>query len=415
MTSRVATRFAFSLLLTSTALLGCGGGQERAAVGLTSVPVYTSDPSDTVPASTDPPLIAVPDQAGPPVSGVDFAILGNALDLTGRPGTSTVYVVAKSGEIEAYADGSPRPQRVLTIAPETMSDDEEAGLLGLEFSPDGARAYIHLVNINGENEIDEYEVEADGTFETESRRTVLIVPQSVDDHYGGDLEFGPDGYLYISLGDGASEGDPNRVALDPTKLRGKILRIDPTESATGQAYSIPADNPFVDAQGTRPEIWSLGLRNPWRLSFDRVTGDLWISDVGQVRWEEVNVGWAQAGGGAGSNFGWSAFEGVEAFNVDQTAADAIEPIFRYPHAGGDCSITGGVRYRGQAMPSLVGSYIYADFCTGKIRALTINPDGTAGTALLIGPIVKYASCVCQDLDGELYVVSVTGRVIKLTS
>jgi glucose/arabinose dehydrogenase len=213
--------------------------------------------------------------------------------------------------------------------------------------------------------------------------------------------------LYIGTGDGGSEGDPDRRALNLGEWLGKMLRIDPHASGNA-AYTVPSDNPFVGVQGARPEIWSIGLRNPWRFSFDRSTSDLWIADVGQDHWEEVDVGWAADGGGRGLNFGWSAIEGNHRFNNDQSTDGVTAPIHEYEHVNNDCSISGGVLYRGASVPALVGYYVFADYCSGQIRALQIaNRAEVKQVALGVVPAV---TAISQGPDGELFVASGAGSI-----
>ena len=218
-------------------------------------------------------------------------------------------------------------------------------------------------------------------FDRDSLRTVLFVEQPYPNHNGGDLAFGPDGMLYIGLGDGGAGGDPERRALNMAELLGKMLRIDPSTPSGDLGYTIPADNPFVGTEGARGEIWSIGLRNPWRYSFDPETGDLWIADVGQGNIEEINVAPATDGmdAGRGSNFGWSAYEGSQRFNDDVTAENHSGPIFEYDHSGGRCSISGGVRARGEGAGPLAGWYVYADYCTGEVMAISVSGEGAGVT------------------------------------
>ena len=177
-------------------------------------------------------------------------------------------------------------------------------------------------------------------------------------------------------------------------------------------YTVPPDNPFVGVDGARPEIWSVGLRNPWRFSFDRQTGDLWIADVGQNKWEEVDVAWAADGTGRGVNFGWSAWEATHRFNHDQSPDGATPPIFEYAHGDAGCSISGGVRYRGTAIPALVGWYVYGDYCAGQVRALKIESNAVAGE-LVLGQVPNI-SAVTEAPDGELLVLSVSGPIYAIT-
>jgi glucose/arabinose dehydrogenase len=246
-----------------------------------------------------------------------------------RPTTTpTVYIAQRAGKVLRMSDR----MQAIDIGASTDTDSEH-GLLGVAFSPDASLVYISYTDTKGDSRIDEYHVAADGTFDTSTKRNVILVDQPYDNHNGGDIVFGPDGYLYYGLGDGGSANDPERRALNGQSLLGKLLRIDPLHPSGKLGYSVPADNPFVARGGFRPEIWAIGLRNPWRFTFDPSTGDLWIGDVGQDAWEEVDHVPATNGrdAGKGLNFGWSAYEGTHAVNADQSAPDKTPPIFEYPH------------------------------------------------------------------------------------
>ena len=238
--------------------------------------------------------------------------------------------------------------------------DSEHGLLGVAFSPDASLVYVSYTDTKGDSRIDEYHVAADGTFNTSTKRNVILIDQPYDNHNGGNIVFGPDGYLYAGFGDGGSANDPERRGLNLKTLLGKILRIDPLHRSGKLGYRIPADNPFARSSGALPEIWAIGLRNPWRYSFDSATGDLWIGDVGQGAWEEVDHVAATSGKGAGKglDFGWSAFEGTHVVNEDQKAPHMTPPVFEYPHGDEGCSITGGYVYRGKKITSLASLYVY---------------------------------------------------------
>ncbi|HEY5423962.1 MAG TPA: PQQ-dependent sugar dehydrogenase, partial [Ilumatobacteraceae bacterium] len=322
-----------------------------------------------------------------------------------RPTDGLTYVVEQDGLIVMLTNGQ-AGEFALRMT-ELTGADGERGLLGLAISKDGSLAYVDYTNNDGNTRIDEYAVNADGTFDTSTRREVLGFDQPYPNHNGGDIDFGPDGMLYIGTGDGGSGGDPDRRALNMSEWLGKILRIDP--HASGNAgYTVPPDNPFVGVDGARPEIWSFGLRNPWRFSFDRSTGDLWIADVGQNQWEEVDVGWAADGGGKGLNFGWSAMEGNHRFNDDQSTDGVTAPIHEYEHLGNDCSISGSALYRGSAIPALVGYYVFADYCSGQIRALQIA-DRAEVKQVALGT-VPAVTAISEGPDGELFVVSGNGQI-----
>jgi glucose/arabinose dehydrogenase len=295
----------------------------------------------------------------------------------------------------------------------------ERGQLGLAFSPHRTLANINFTHNDGDTNVAELSVGADGTIDRESLRTVLLVEQPYANHNGGDLAFGPDGMLYIGLGDGGSGGDPERRASNLGELLGKMLRIDPSTPSGDLGYTVPADNPFVGVEGARGEIWSIGLRNPWRYGFDPATGDLWIADVGQGNIEEIDFAAATDGVDAarGSNFGWSGFEGMQPFNDDVTVEDHHGPIYEYTHTGGRCSISGGVRARGAGAGPLAGWYVFADYCTGEVMALAVSGEGNAVTvsaeaAVLANP-GESVSAVTSGPDGAVYVLTFGDAVYRL--
>jgi glucose/arabinose dehydrogenase len=327
-----------------------------------------------------------------------------------RPTDGLIYVVEQDGRIVMMTDG--QPGAVALDMTDLTSAQGEQGLLGLAVTKDGTLAYVNYTNNDGDTRVDEYALAADGTFDPTTRREVLAIDQPYPNHNGGGVVFGPDDMLYIGTGDGGSAGDPERRALNLGELLGKMLRIDPHPSADG-AYTVPPDNPFVGVTGARPEIWSIGLRNPWRYSFDRSTGDLWIADVGQNQWEEVDVAWAADGAGKGMNFGWSAMEASHPYNGDQSADGATPPIHEYEHLGQDCSISGSALYRGSAIPALVGWYVFADYCSGQVRALQIVDRAVAKQV----PLGKAANvtAVSAGPDGELFVASSDGPIYAITS
>jgi glucose/arabinose dehydrogenase len=358
------------------------------------------------PADTEPP-------GDPEVTLTQVADLSSPVDLKWREGDPGLYVVEKEGRIERLVDGE--PTTVLDVS-DLTSEGSEQGLLGLAFAPGGDVAYINYTDNNGDTVISEHPVAADGTFGTgDSARIVLEIDQPYDNHNGGDLTFGPDGYLYIGMGDGGAGGDPERRATDLSSLLGKVLRIDPA-IAQGQPYTVPPDNPFVGTAGAAPEIWASGLRNPWRFSFDRETGDLWIADVGQNAWEEIDVAPATDGrdAGKGLSFGWSAFEGDARYNEDVSPDGHTPPIATYSHDLG-CSISGGVRVRGGPIPALEGWYVYGDYCSGLMWALEVTGEGAdvaAGRTVELPPVAS-PSAVLAGPNGETYVLSLNGPVYRL--
>jgi glucose/arabinose dehydrogenase len=316
--------------------------------------------------------------------------------------------VEQGGRILQVAGGTTTP--VLDIS-DRITSGGERGLLGLAFSPDGTHAYVNFTDTNGNTVVAEIAVSADGlAFDGDNMRPIITIDQPYSNHNGGDLAIGPDGLLYIGMGDGGSGGDPERHSLVLDDLLGKVLRIDPTPSGD-LGYTIPADNPFVGVDGARGEIWSVGLRNPWRLSFDAETGDLWIADVGQNATEEVNVAAATDGldAGRGSNFGWSAYEGNDEFNADQLAAvtDHHAPIHTYSHDSGRCSVSGGVRARGAGAGGFAGWYVFADYCSGEVFALQ-PADDLASARVITVASAGSVTAVTAGSDGTVYVLDDQG-------
>ncbi|MGQ0805079.1 MAG: PQQ-dependent sugar dehydrogenase [Actinomycetota bacterium] len=331
-----------------------------------------------------------------------------------RAGDSTLYVAEQDGQVLAVRDGVTDPKPVLDIIGRVTVDRREQGLLGLAFSPDGSKLYVHYTDRtnDGAVQIDEYGM--DGNIaDRSSRRSVLSVEKPQPNHNGGQLAFGPDGLLYIGLGDGGGQADRSRghppggngQSLDT--LLGKVLRIDPTASGD-DAYAVPSDNPFA-AGGGRPEIWAYGLRNPWRFSFDRETGDLWIGDVGQSAWEEID--YMPAGSGAGANYGWARLEGSRPFD-GEAPPDAVPPIFEYPNPDDGCAVIGGFVYRGTRIPSLVGAYLFSDFCEGQLRVLR-RESGDVAVERLFELSAANVAAFGQDNDGEIFVLSQGDGLLRL--
>ncbi|MGW6534029.1 PQQ-dependent sugar dehydrogenase [Streptomyces venezuelae] len=318
---------------------------------------------------------------------------GGAVWIAERAGT--VRVLGKQGL------GEP----VLDISAETTTDGER-GLLGIAFSNDFRYFYISYTDLQGTSTVDEFAV-SKGKLRPETRRTVLTQTQPYSNHNGGDIKFGRDGYLYIALGDGGSGGDPHGNGQNLDTLLGKLLRIDPRG---GTPYAIPADNPFVGDPKAKDEIWAYGLRNPWRFSFDRGTGDLFIGDVGQSAWEEIDRAPATSKGG--ENYGWSQMEGTHPFREGTEPANHVPPVHEYDRTGLGCSVTGGFVYRGKAIPELRGQYLFSDYCDGTVRALKMKDGKVTGVSDLGvngGEVVSFV----QGGKGELYVLDLGGPVSRI--
>ena len=334
------------------------------------------------------------------------AALAQPLALAVRDGDPALYIAQKTGRVVALDGDAAAPRVVLDITGE-VSLGSEQGLLGIAFSPDGEFLYINYTDTDGHTHVTEFAFGDDGADES-SRRDVLFVEQPFSNHNGGNLAFGPDGFLYIGLGDGGSAGDPLGNGQALTMLLGKMLRISPRPSGNAP-YGVPRDNPFVGRSDVRPEIWAYGLRNPWRYSFDRETGDLWIGDVGQGSREEIDLEPADSPGGL--NFGWDLLEGTLPFEGAEPPEDATPPVFEYPTSEG-CAVTGGYVYRGTDIPELTGAYVFGDFCNGRIEAFEIR-NGEAVGHRELGVTVENLASFGEDADGELYVLSLSGHVQRL--
>ena len=391
----------------TTAASGTPAPGATAATTGSSAPISTTA-SASAPAAPTTPLPSTPPPAvgDPVVSSELITTVESPVGLGVRPGDSSLYVLEQAGHVVkvTLGEGGDAQQRVVADLDDRIDAGGERGLLGIAFSADGARAWLDYTDNDGDTVVAEYPVAADGTFDVAAERVLLTIDQPYPNHNGGDLVLGPDGMLYVAMGDGGSGGDPERRASDPQQLLGKLLRIDPTPSGDAQ-YTVPSDNPFGN------EVWSYGLRNPWKIAFDPVTGELWVADVGQNAVEEVNVvaptdhpaGW-------GVNFGWSAYEGNERYNEDvEDPGDLVFPVVTYGHDDG-CSISGGAVYRGTAIPELAPAYVYGDYCSGVVwaydqvgqRTLTLLELDSV-TAIRTGP------------DGELYVLQAAGDVVRLVA
>lgn len=333
----------------------------------------------------------------------EVAMLQQPLAMAVRPGDETLYVAQQTGQVVALGNG--RATTILDLSDRVVSGGEQ-GLLGLTFSPDGSFAYVNFTDLDGDTHVTEFRMDG-GRLDPGSGRDVLVIQQPFPNHNGGNVAFGPDGYLYVGMGDGGSAGDPMDNAQSLGSLLGKMLRIDPRPSR-GRPYGIPEDNPFVGRQGARPEIWALGLRNPWRWSFDRETGDLWIGDVGQDAREEIDFQPASSRGG--ENYGWDGFEGTLEFEPP-TPDRAVRPVYDYPQELG-ASVIGGYVYRGTAIPGLQGAYLFGDFYNPDLRVLDVD-GGRVRRHLTLDVEVEGLASFGEDADGELYALSLAGPVYRL--
>jgi len=395
---------------TTTSTSSAGASSSSSSTGSSSSSSSTGAPSSSAPGATagrpagtaTPTTARPPSATAPPTNNVANAKLTKlaTLDqpLAAIPIRDGLYVAEKTGKVVFLRNGAVAAT-VLDISGQVSSGSEQ-GLLGIAVA--GNHLYVDYTDRTGVGNTNVVEYTLDGDRAT-SPRTLLQQPQPYANHNGGQVIFGPDGKLYIGLGDGGSAGDPSRNGQNLGTWLGKILRIDPTPSG-GQPYTVPADNPFVGRGGAKPEIWAFGLRNPWRFTFDRASGDLWIGDVGQDAWEEVDH--APRGQG-GQNYEWNLREASHPYNGGTRPAGGVDPVYEYGHDGGNCSITGGYVYRGSRLGGLVGQYLFADFCVGRVFALS------AGGARAIGPVIANLSSFAEDGAGEVYVTSLNGGIYRL--
>jgi len=322
-------------------------------------------------------------------------------------GDTRLFITLQEGQIVIYDGTRILPEPFLDITDLVLAGGER-GLLSVAFDPHYAqngRFFVNYTNNSGDTIIERYNVSASdpNRADRNSRAQILFVDQPFANHNGGQLQFGPDGYLYIGMGDGGSGGDPGNRAQNLGDLLGKMLRID----VSGSGYSIPPNNPFANSTNARHEIWAYGMRNPWRFSFDRLTNDLWIADVGQGEWEEIDFQPATSTGG--ENYGWRRMEGTHCFNPPNNCNDGalVLPVIEYGHTNGACSVTGGSVYRGSLNPRLYGMYIYGDYCNGVIWGATRTATGAVTSQTLFNAPF-FISTFGEDANGEIYVADHMG-------
>jgi glucose/arabinose dehydrogenase len=325
-------------------------------------------------------------------------------------GSGRLVVVEQTGRLRVVQVGQVSDIPFLDIS-DRVSCCGERGLLSAAFHPkfaDNGLVYVNYTDVGGDTVVARYRVSQDdpNRLDEASAETILTVEQPAANHNGGLLLFGPDGYLYVGLGDGGGGASAN--GQDLGTLLGKMLRLDVDDAEPGLPYAVPPDNPFVGQPGARPEIWAFGLRNPWRFSFDRATGDLWIGDVGSAIYDEVNLLPASSPGGA--NFGWAAMEGPECRVVDDCLG-YVAPVSGFDRSEG-CVVTGGYVYRGSALPSLRGTYLFADYCSGAVWGLARDENGSWTRLEPIETGLRISS-FGEDAAGEVYVVDLDGAVYRI--
>ena len=400
-------------------MLACSGSDTPPPAPTLDPSTETSSPPTAIP-NTSVPTEVPPTDAPPTLPGAttfpdpnaySWQTVASGLE---RPvdlqpdGTGNLYLVEKLGHIHLFQDaedGQVDETPFLNIEDRVSDNGNEMGLLGLAFHPNYSENgffYVNYTGRGGDTFISRFQSNGGDTVDPNSELILLTVDQPFPNHNGGVMVFGPDGYLYIGLGDGGAGGDPFGNAQTLETLLGKILRID-VDSA--EPYAIPTDNPFGN------EIWHYGLRNPWRISFDKLNGDLYIGDVGQNAWEEIDF--LPAGSPGGVNFGWDQFEGNHEYEDAGREAEYIFPVAEYSHPDGGCSVTGGFVYRG-SMPEWNGIYLYGDYCTGFIWGLIKPESGSDWQNQLLFQTNQRITAFGQDESGELYLISDGGEILRLT-
>ena len=394
------------VLVTAALVAACGSGDS----GNAASPAATATAAATESAAPEPKATAS--------AGVKLKRIGrfdSPVFVTAPPGDRRrLFVVEQGGRVRVMVGGRLRAKPFLDIRGQVTAGGEQ-GLLGLAFAPDyksSGRFYVYFTDRSQDQRVVEYKRASGERADAGSARLVLRMADDEGNHNGGSLMFGPDKLLYIGTGDGGGGGDehgPRGNAQNLGSLLGKILRIDPAE-AGGRPYSVPSDNPFVGRNGARGEIYSYGLRNPWRFSFDRSTGDLSIGDVGQNEVEEIDF--VRRGKGRGANFGWRPFEGRSRYAPGESAPGHVPPVITRTHGAGWCSITGGVVVRDPQLPALRGRYVFGDFCVGRILSARLEA-GRARSVRNTPLKVESLSSFGEDARGRVYALSLGGSVFRL--
>jgi glucose/arabinose dehydrogenase len=392
------------------------------APAASSTPVASLSPSPTATETAVPTSTGEPTQVPTPTISLKTVVSGlpSPIGVSSAPGDPRLFVIGQSGRIVIVKDG--KVAGTFLDISGRISCCGERGLLGLAFHPDYATNGLFFVRYTdqaGDVRISEFHAGSNpDQADAASERILLTIPHpSFANHNGGRIEFGPDGYLYIGTGDGGSGGDPNNHGQSLATLLGKMLRIDVDHASGGKPYAVPSTNPFVGRSGALPEIFAYGLRNPYSFSFDRQTGDLWIGDVGQDLWEEVDRATAASGGGRGLDFGWSVMEGNHCYKPSTSCKTAglTLPLAEYGHGASDsigCAIIGGYVYRGTAHPELAGRYFFGDECSGHIWDVTAAGPSPQSPQLLLSSGLNIDGWG-EDVDGELYLVAANGVLYQL--
>lgn len=346
------------------------------------------------------------------LSAIEFATVEQPVAVVERdPQDDFLFIVDRIGQVQIVTRAGEKVAIALDMTTDTQASGEQ-GLLGLTFlrHPDESWwGFVNYTNLEGDTVIAGYPSDAEGVFDTSKKRILMTIKQPYPNHNGGGIFGAQDGTLIIATGDGGAANDPDRVALNFASPLGKLLRITPWPTGNAE-YAIPPDNPFIDTAEALPEIWAYGLRNPWRFTIDN--GNLWIADVGQREWEEVNLVEPSGGGlaGRGANFGWSAFEADQAFNNDQSAPNHTAPVFSYPHDDNRCSISGGA-VAGEALKPIAEWYLFSDFCSGEIYALERLNQAEFNLHTLSDSLGKIVSV--DATSSGVFASDIDGRVLQI--
>ncbi|HEU5011309.1 MAG TPA: PQQ-dependent sugar dehydrogenase [Roseiflexaceae bacterium] len=412
--------------MTALLLASCGSGSSASSTPTNAPPVIsapTPQPTAAPKATSSAPAATnniTPGEIAPPATAAPAAVKSLKLQpvVTGLrapvyathagDGSGRMFVVEKQGRIMIVRDGAVDQTPFLDISDRVGSRGSEQGLLSVAFHPnykENGRLFVDYTDTDGNTVISRFQAQGDRA-DPSSETALLHIDQPYANHNGGLVTFGPDGYLYIGMGDGGSGGDPQGNGQNTSALLGKLLRINVDQ---GEPYGIPSDNPWANGQGGRPEVWAYGLRNPWRYSFDRATGDLYIADVGQNAYEEVDMQPANSGGG--KNYGWNVMEGTHCYNAKACdTSNFVMPINDYSHDLG-CSVTGGYVYRGADFPQLVGTYVFGDYCSGRVWTLRqVNGEWQRNEML---DTDMQISSFGEDEAGELYLTDLAGGLYRV--
>ncbi len=408
---------ALALASVAAGCLDSGGDAEATSTPTTSAttadvtspsaPTETATSSGPRPTPTFPPAVEQPRTVGL-VPAYESVVLERPVELLSYPlGGYEVALADQGGVVYGIREGEATP--ILDITDRVRREGNEEGLLSVALDPQfSTNRHVWLYYSASDPRrtvLSRFQAGEDGAIDPASELVVLEQEQPYANHNGGAIRFGPDRMLYLGLGDGGSGGDPHGNGQNPATILGSIIRLDVTESSEDEPYAIPSDNPFADGEAGAPEVWAYGLRNPWRMNFDPMTGDLWGADVGQGAWEEVDIF------RAGENYGWNILEGEACYGASECNRDGLTPpVAVYDHSGGRCSVTGGVVARGVSATAIEGAYVYGDYCAGELWALSTASEGAEPVLIATG--VGSISSIAQ-VGNQVYVLTFGQPLLRI--